>query len=172
MRHFENATQKPYSYLLLDLKPTTPEQWRLRTDILNKIQSRMRTEGMEQNDIKDGEKSTVSHSSLGDQSKQTYRDETSDYLEDMPSCDDCGILFVNVHDLLRHVKMWCPEQDLKGKETTAKTNQPPNVGFHWTKAVTMTKARASRKNTNISNVWQKRQEKITKMNGTRRKPST
>ena len=27
----------------------------------------------------------------------------------MASCDDCGIMFENVHDLQRHVKCWCPE---------------------------------------------------------------
>ena len=30
---FKDATEKPWSYLLIDLKPTTPEQFRLRTDI-------------------------------------------------------------------------------------------------------------------------------------------
>lgn len=28
---------------------------------------------------------------------------------DMPSCDDCGILFENMHALQRHIKRWCPE---------------------------------------------------------------
>lgn len=28
---------------------------------------------------------------------------------DMPSCDYCGLLFENMHDLHRHVKRWCPE---------------------------------------------------------------
>ena len=27
------------------------------------------------------------------------------------ACDDCGLLFENVHDLQRHVKNWCPEKE-------------------------------------------------------------
>ena len=33
--------------------------------------------------------------------------------EDMPSCDDCGLLFETMHDLQRHVKTWCPENTTK-----------------------------------------------------------
>ncbi|KAL4227056.1 hypothetical protein ACF0H5_015030 [Mactra antiquata] len=31
----------------------------------------------------------------------------------MPSCDDCGVVFENNHDLQTHVKSWCPRQMLK-----------------------------------------------------------
>ena len=54
-----------------------------------------------------------------------HRDTTSDqaelqrqlmpHLENMASCDDCGLLFDNTHDLQRHVKRWCPENNLKRK---------------------------------------------------------
>ena len=27
----------------------------------------------------------------------------------MSSCDDCGIVFENIHDLQNHVKRWCQE---------------------------------------------------------------
>lgn len=37
LRHFKEATSKPYGYLLVDLKPTTPEHLRMRTDIMNSI---------------------------------------------------------------------------------------------------------------------------------------
>ena len=34
----------------------------------------------------------------------------------MPSCDECGLMFENVHDLARHMNRWCPENsDLKRK---------------------------------------------------------
>lgn len=29
----------------------------------------------------------------------------------MQSCDDCGLVFENMHDLQRHVKKWCPENE-------------------------------------------------------------
>jgi hypothetical protein len=31
-------------------------------------------------------------------------------LEDMPNCDDCGQVFATLHNLQRHVKLWCPER--------------------------------------------------------------
>jgi hypothetical protein len=34
-----------------------------------------------------------------------------DLYANMPSCDDCGVLFETVHDLQLHVKRWCPERD-------------------------------------------------------------
>jgi hypothetical protein len=35
LEKFEQATQKPFQFLLVDLKIATPEHLRLRTDILN-----------------------------------------------------------------------------------------------------------------------------------------
>jgi hypothetical protein len=29
----------------------------------------------------------------------------------MPTLDDCGVNFENVHDLQNHIKHWCPEQE-------------------------------------------------------------
>ena len=29
----------------------------------------------------------------------------------MPSCDECGLMFEHVFDLMRHVKRWCPENN-------------------------------------------------------------
>lgn len=37
LRHFKEATSKPYGYLLIDLKLTTPENLRMRTNIMNTI---------------------------------------------------------------------------------------------------------------------------------------
>jgi hypothetical protein len=35
MECYENATSTPFGYLLIDFKAKTPEQYRLRTDILS-----------------------------------------------------------------------------------------------------------------------------------------
>lgn len=46
----------------------------------------------------------------------------------MPSCDDCEIVFENMHDLQRHVKKWCPENvSLKRKQDDEEMeeDQPP-----------------------------------------------
>lgn len=37
LRHFKEVTYKPYEYLLIDLKPTTPEHLRLRRDISTRL---------------------------------------------------------------------------------------------------------------------------------------
>lgn len=37
LRHFKEVTFKAYGYLLIDLKPTTPEHLRMRTNIMNTI---------------------------------------------------------------------------------------------------------------------------------------
>ncbi|CAG2185125.1 unnamed protein product [Mytilus edulis] len=29
----------------------------------------------------------------------------------MPSCDDCGVVLDSMHDLQRHIKHWCPENE-------------------------------------------------------------
>ena len=42
----------------------------------------------------------------------------------MPSCDDCGLVFENVHDLQRHVKRWCPEnRERKGDVATIEVDE-------------------------------------------------
>jgi hypothetical protein len=34
LQKFDEATERPYAYLLVDLNPTTPDSLRLRTDVL------------------------------------------------------------------------------------------------------------------------------------------
>jgi hypothetical protein len=36
-RHFQTATSKPFGYLMIDLKATTPESLRLRTDVFQSM---------------------------------------------------------------------------------------------------------------------------------------
>ena len=33
----------------------------------------------------------------------------------MSSCDECGLMFENIHDFQRHVKNWCPERQPPAK---------------------------------------------------------
>ena len=35
LKHFQGATSRPYGYLVFDLKPFTPENLRMRTDIFD-----------------------------------------------------------------------------------------------------------------------------------------
>jgi len=47
----------------------------------------------------------------------------------MAFCDDCGLLFQNVHDLQRHVNKWCPEEEedlpMKRKQDHSIVDIPP-----------------------------------------------
>ena len=40
MKRFEQATSRPYGYLVVDLKSSTPEQDRLHTDIFETLDTR------------------------------------------------------------------------------------------------------------------------------------
>ncbi|KAK3084610.1 hypothetical protein FSP39_016240 [Pinctada imbricata] len=107
MRHFKDATSRPYGYLVIDLKPFTAEHQRLRTDIFDQsddpkdptCQFEDHTDQINKDDQKD-----MDHSEHISATDQTCFEE-----EKMHSCDDCGLVFENIHDLQRHVKSWCPE---------------------------------------------------------------
>ena len=102
IKKFDEATAKPYNYLLIDLKADTLDRNRLRTDVLG---------------IKETHSSTPFHNLLSQQrdnikDKQElrlYPSLSTLPIDEMTSCDDCGLMFENVHDLQRHVKKWCPE---------------------------------------------------------------
>ena len=101
MRHFASATSKPYGYLLIDLKPTTPDHLRMRTNVLaNQIQPER---------INGQTKETTDHLTSTVPNDLTYYCDQPE--EDMPSCDDCGLMFDSLHDVQRHVKKWCPENE-------------------------------------------------------------
>ena len=132
MRHFKTATSKPYGYLVIDLKPFTPDHLRMRTDVLaTPIKEEQLTEGHHfpidfQTDrtcpeptatLKVEQPKKEHHLPVDDQTKQTCQEPS-----EMPSCDDCGIMFDNTHDLQRHVKTWCPE---KRKREDDDEDQPP-----------------------------------------------
>lgn len=125
LRHFKEASSKPYEYLLVDLKPTTSEHLRMRIDVLNPI--------------KQLEAENVPHSPRDIPTEQTYHQpsplpqqlltEKSEFqhttpdFEDMPSCDDCGLVFENMHDLQRHVKRWCPENEKRRDDVEMEEDQ-------------------------------------------------
>ena len=104
IRKFEDATSQPYQYLLVDLKTDTPDKDRLKTNVLG---------------IKDDCNSELHH--YHPNSQRGHIKEEVDILQHnensvpstvMASCDYCGLVFDNVHDLQRHIKNWCPETQM------------------------------------------------------------
>lgn len=94
-----DAVSKPYGYLVLNLKPTTPEHMRLLSNVIgtNKIYDVISQSAVIKPDVKD----KLYHNGEDYSAEQTYIN--------MPSCDDCGVVLDSMHDLQRHIKSWCPE---------------------------------------------------------------
>lgn len=134
LRHFKEATSKTYGYLLINLMPTTPEHLRMRTNIMNTIkpqsterldhfrESRPNAQTCEEPVHQPKRKSKPSRTTTA----RLHNIQIES--EELPSCDDCGLVFENVHDLQRHVKKWCPENVLpkrKREDEEMEEDKPP-----------------------------------------------
>ena len=147
MKAFGKATKYPYNFLLVDLKPFTPDHERLKCsvkwcdsqnlpvkDVALKSYPHSYTpldHVTPRKSINMNETPESNHSIACSQSAHIEpleaeystparikqgnipEDNMAEYSH---ACDDCGLLFENVHDLQRHVKKWCPEkEDLTSK---------------------------------------------------------
>jgi hypothetical protein len=75
LQKFDEATERPYAYLLVDLKPTTPDSLRLRTDVLGT--------GIEKE--KDEEEDGVEVEDVEEEEEHP----------DLLACRPCGLVFAN-----------------------------------------------------------------------------
>lgn len=123
MNKYAEGTKRPHGYLFIDLKQNTPEDLRLRTDVFDDFSENHTTyfspimvEGAVKQ-YKSGDIQNTSQLNVKHQSEQTCPKVSNNinFDEKMPSCEDCGIMFENVHDLARHINRWCPENNLKRK---------------------------------------------------------
>ena len=96
LNHFKEATSKLYGYLVVDLKPTTKECLRLCSNVMEKS-------------IKGCQLPQRFHFGSNIPSDQTYFMEQN--YNNMQSCDHCGLVFENIHDLQRHITRWCLENE-------------------------------------------------------------
>ena len=104
LTHWKQAVAMPYGQLVVDLRPNTSRDERLQINILEKCQKKAPTLQ---------ERSGISPASEPLQERFAAcvsRSSSCDSLLDMPSCDDCGLVFDHITDLQRHIKFWCPEQ--------------------------------------------------------------
>ncbi|WAR24132.1 YMD3-like protein [Mya arenaria] len=117
MNAFAKATKYPYGYLLVDLKPFTAENDRLKYDLKQKHfygenvlpEWTNREQGSRETVIKENDMSKLHHSTVGVQTVH-IDDQEETMAEKAKPCDDCGLLFDSIHDVQRHVKSgWCPE---------------------------------------------------------------
>ncbi|CAC5382704.1 unnamed protein product [Mytilus coruscus] len=103
LEKFEESTSKPFGYLLLDLKPSTSESNRLLSNVLQQQTPKSNYVIPASNVIKTDQHLAILYSYVDDHSKQMYKN--------MPSCDDCGVVLDSMHDIQRHIKQWCPENE-------------------------------------------------------------
>jgi hypothetical protein len=133
LKPFAKATKYPYGYLLVDLKPFTPDNQRLKCIEQNAYCKNAEYEGhvTPPGSIKENGFPEVNHSTAGVQTdhiedylepkkSQDYYDNNSEEIMESKgqACDDCGQLFDTNHDMQRHVKSgWCPESMDQKKRT-------------------------------------------------------
>ena len=153
LKQFAKATKDPYGHLLVDLKPFTPEDQRLKC--IRKNNSESTSHVTQQKAIKEDNVPKVNHSAAGTQTdniicnseqekslatSENIQNNLQNIVEKNPeeimenkgqACDDCGQLFDTVHDVQRHVKNeWCPEhreQKKRKHEEMSDTDQDDSV---------------------------------------------
>lgn len=115
LKMFAKATKHPYGHLIVDLKPFTPDNQRLKC--LTHEQHIANDHNLEptrhvtlDKAIKEEHVPEFRHSSVGVQTGHIAEDILAANMDKGQACDDCGQLFDSVHDVQRHVKSgWCPE---------------------------------------------------------------
>ena len=117
MKEYQLAISKPYGHLLVDLCANTPEQGRLKQNILNGTPELA-------NVIRPADTRAFERPSLLDrQSSCTSSDCSSEDLA-MPSCNHCGIMFGEWSALQQHVKDWCIGLKRKMEDEDVEVNSP------------------------------------------------
>ncbi len=105
---FERATATPYGHLIIDLKPRTPANKRLRINPPMINANRQTGEKCHYpNGINRMDNLSTHHLPMSGSRHKTLNMERTPH----PSCDDCGMMFESVSDLVRHSKKWCPERE-------------------------------------------------------------
>ena len=101
MNMFNHITQKPYGYMVVDLKPMTHESLRLRPNILEQscVAS---TKGLGQLTSNQSSFDNIDHQD------HTHDDMTTHRSMDKLSFIDCGSLYASPMDLQKHVKRGVP----------------------------------------------------------------
>jgi hypothetical protein len=85
---FNQATQQPYGYLLVDLKQDTPDRERLKPNVINTIKSFDPMQHLHTN-------SRILQSNIMEYEK--------------PSCPDCGALYATPMGVHKHCERGCPQ---------------------------------------------------------------
>jgi hypothetical protein len=103
LKRYEEAVSKPYGHLMVDFKPGTAEHQRLKTNVLP-----------DDNPYENKKRQMTPQVGLHEIQKiirtsppESDEDDDDDPFANMPSCEDCGLVFGTHYDLQKHVKLWC-----------------------------------------------------------------
>ena len=80
MKRFEQATSRPYGYLVVDLKSSTPEQDRLHTDIFETLDIR-KLDSEDERNLSDVDGESVAHS--GDEDEESVDLANEDFINNL-----------------------------------------------------------------------------------------
>ncbi|KAK3092415.1 hypothetical protein FSP39_002547 [Pinctada imbricata] len=106
---YRQAIERPYGYLVVDLKQNTPELYRLQTYIFrNYIKEDTHEFDHSLTSIHAVNTSNMSSRRGIEHERQTTRDSGMETDPKYPSCTDCGVMFENQYDVQRHVRRGCP----------------------------------------------------------------
>ena len=120
---YKNATDKPFSYLFIDLKQSTNEGQRLQNNIFNTLSpnKRLCNSGKVQSPLSSRKDNTVKVTDREDLLKpHVDMTEKTPLIEMRKSCMDCGVMFNTPLDVERHIKRGCPEADSDDDELPSK----------------------------------------------------
>ncbi|WAR21874.1 hypothetical protein MAR_015848 [Mya arenaria] len=130
LKQFAKATKNAFGYLLIDLKPFTPENQRLKCTVSIPNTHNIAMDHVTPHDtIKEEHAPGVYHSSVGVQTVHIAEENLPENMDKGQACDDCGQLFDSVHDVQRH----CPEhrdQKKRKYEDTTDSEQKDFVGYN------------------------------------------
>ncbi|KAK3105883.1 hypothetical protein FSP39_007749 [Pinctada imbricata] len=106
---YRQAIERPYGYLVVDLKQSTPESYRLQTHIFRHyIKEDIQDFDHFLTSIQAGNTSNMSSRRGIEHESQITRDSGIETDSKYPSCSDCGVMFGNQYDVQRHVRRGCP----------------------------------------------------------------
>ncbi|KAK3103663.1 hypothetical protein FSP39_020841 [Pinctada imbricata] len=135
---YRQAIERPYGYLVVDLKQSTPESYRLQTHIFRHyIKEDIQEFDHSLTSIQAGNTSNMSSRRGIEHESQIIRDSGIETDSKYPSCSDCGVMFGNQYDVQRHVRRGCPiyenseeEMDMHGEDDDEGTIQLRSSKLH------------------------------------------
>ncbi len=143
MAMYEKAAETPFGQLSIDLKPTTKDKDRLHVNLIKEDQEGATAQSEPDlltdqfskyisPDIPSTSETAASQQRSYDHSpthEYTDSDTSSETSSTMTTaCAEYGVLIDNLHDLQRHVKHWCPANNLQPKRKRARLESDDNDG--------------------------------------------